>query len=103
MSGKMLASSAKTERVVNFEYALEYYPCAVPLSLANLDGSRRTTTQSKLMRIIADSNRAPLKHPRDCQPPKNSVAAYIADFMACIRILREIPETCEDICWKFLC
>lgn len=102
MLGKILVLSAKTERVVNFEYALEYPLCAAPLSLANPDGSRRTTTKSKLMQIIADKCRAPLKHPRDCQLPKNSVAAHIVDFMACIRILREIPETSEDFCWKFL-
>lgn len=102
MLGKILALSAKTGRVVNFECALEYPLCAAPLSLANPDGSRRMTAKSKLMQIIKHRCRAPIKHSRDCQPPKDSVAAYIADFMPCIRILREIPELYENLTWKFL-
>lgn len=102
MLGTILALSAKTGRVVNFEYALEYPLCAVPLSLANPDGSRRVTAKSKLMHIIEERCRAPLQHPRDSQPSKQSVAAYIIDFMACIRVLRQIPETYEGLTWTFL-
>ena len=35
MLGKIFALFAKTERVVNFKYALQYPLCAAPLSLAN--------------------------------------------------------------------
>ena len=79
--------------MVNFEHALRYPLCAVPLSLANADGSRRVTAKSKLMEIIKERWKFPLLHPRESLPIKKSVAAYIVDCMACIRIMTEIPET----------
>ncbi len=54
-------------------------------SLANPDGSRRVTTKSSLMHIIEDRCRTLLQHPRETQSPKPSVAAYVIDFMACLR------------------
>ena len=102
MLGPVLALSAKSGRVINFEYALEYPLCAVPLSLANPDGSRGVTAKSTLLKIIEERCRDPLQHPGDSQPSKQSVAVYIIDYMACIRILKEIPETYERLTWKVL-
>ena len=36
------------------------------------------------------------------QPPKDTVGAFIIDFMAVIRTMTEIPETYEKLTWKFL-
>ena len=100
--GTLLAISTRTNRVVNFEHALRYPMCAVPLSLANADGSRRITAKSKLMKIIEERCKSPMLHPRESLPIKESVAAYIVDFMSFIRIMTEIPETYEEFTWKFL-
>ena len=54
------------------------------------------------MKIIEERCKSPLLHPRESLPIKKSVAAYIVDFMACIRIMTEIPETYEALTWKFL-
>ena len=50
--GKLLAFSAKTGRQIDFERALTYPLSPMPQSLANPDGSRRTTAKSKFMEII---------------------------------------------------
>ena len=100
--GTLLAISTRANRVVNFEHALRYPMCAVPLSLANADGSRRVTAKSKLIKIIEERCKSPMLHPRESLPIKESVAAYIVDFMACIRIITERPETYEELTWNFL-
>ena len=50
--GTLLALSARSERLIDFQKALSHPLCSVPLSLANPDGSRRTTQKSKLSDII---------------------------------------------------
>ena len=100
--GTLLAISTRANRVVNFEHALRYPMCAVPLSLANADGSRRVTAKSKLMKIIEERCKSPKLHPRESLPIMESVAAYIVDFMACTRIMTEILETYEELTWTFL-
>ena len=50
--GKLLSTSAKHERIIDFEKALEYPLTAVPLSLANADRSRRMTQKSALMAVF---------------------------------------------------
>ena len=63
--GTLLAYCAKNEKVTDFEKALEYPLCSVPLSLANPDGSCRATTKSKLLEVIVKKCDSPLQHPRE--------------------------------------
>ena len=93
--GTLLALTAKTEKVINFENALEYPLCSVPLSLACPDGTPRKTAKSKLLDVLRKRCRLPLTHPRENQPQKGSVAAFIIDLMANIRMITGIPETFE--------
>ena len=76
--------------------------CPVPLSLANPDGSRRVTTKSKLTEIIIKNVKSPVLHPRESQSPKETVSAFIVDMMASVRSITRVPETYEDLTWKFL-
>ena len=94
--------TAKTEKVINFENALEYPLCSVPLSLACPDGTPRKTAKSKLLDVLRKRCRLPLTHPRENQPQKGSVAAFIIDLMANIRMITGIPETYEDLTWVFI-
>ncbi|CAB3982426.1 Hypothetical predicted protein [Paramuricea clavata] len=50
--GTFLALTAKTEKVINFENALEYPLCSVPLSLACPDSTPRKTAKSKLLDVL---------------------------------------------------
>ena len=86
--------------MTDFEKALEYPLCSIPLSLANLDGSPRSTTKSKLLEVITQKCELPLQHPREIQPPKDSVGAFVVDFMAIVRTMTEIPDTYEDLACK---
>jgi hypothetical protein len=70
--------------------------------LANPDGSRRVTTKSKLTEIIIKNVKSPVLHPRESQPPKETVSAFIVDMMASVRSITRVPETYEDLTWKFL-
>ena len=80
--GTLLAYCAKNEKVIDFEKALEYPLCSVPLSLANPDSSCRATTKSKPLEVIVKKCDSPLQHPRESKPPKDTVGAFIIDFMA---------------------
>ena len=100
--GTLLAYSARNEKMIDFEKALEYPLCSIPLSLANLDGSPRSTTKSKLLGVITQKCELPLQHPREIQPPKDSVGAFVVDFMAIVRTITEIPDTYEDLAWKLV-
>ena len=100
--GTLLAYSARNEKMIDFEKALEYPLCSIPLSLANPDGSPRSTTKSKLLEIITQKCELPLHHPRKIQPPKDSVRAFVVDFMAIVRTMTKIPDTCEDLAWKLV-
>jgi hypothetical protein len=100
--GTLLALTPRTEKVINFENALEYPLCSVPLSLACPDGTPRKTAKSKLLDVLRKRCRLPLTHPRENQPQKGSVAAFIIDLMANIRMITGIPETYEDLTWVFI-
>ena len=100
--GTLLAYSARSEKMIDFEKALEYPLCSIPLSLTNLDGSPRLTTKSKLLEVITQKCELPLQHPREIQPPKDSVGAFVVDFMAIVRTMTEIPDTYEDLAWKLV-
>ena len=100
--GTLLALTAKTEKVINFENALENPLCSVPLSLACPDGTPRKTAKSKLLDVLRKRCRLPLTRPRENQPQMGSVAAFIIDLMANIRMITGIPETYEDLTWVFI-
>ena len=92
--GTLLALSAKTNKLLDFEAALSFPLCSVPLSLANADGSRRTTQKSKLAEII----RAKTTFLQLCEiPAKRDVVCYILDLMALIRVQKSIPVTYEEL------
>ena len=52
--GKLVALSNKHNSPVDLDKALSYCLGSVPLSLANPDGTMRTTAKSKLLMIIAE-------------------------------------------------
>ena len=88
--------------MIDFEKALEYPLCSIPLSLANPDASPRSTTKSKLLEVITQKCELPLQHPREIQLPKDSVGAFVVDFMAIVRTMTEISDTYEDLACKLV-
>ena len=50
--GNLLALSAKTGQLIDFNKALEFSLCHVDFNLSNPNGSRRSTQKSKLREII---------------------------------------------------
>ena len=100
--GALLAISAKSERVVDFQNALCYPLCPVPLSLANPEGSRRATEKSKRESIILKYSKSKIQHLRESFPHEAQVSTLIVDLMASTRTIKELPDTYEDLTWKFL-
>ena len=100
--GTLLSFSTKYGLAIDLAKALEYPLCPVPLCLANPDGSRRTTSKSKLSEIIIKNVKTPVLHPRQSQPAKQIVSAFIIDMMASLRGMTQIPETYENLTWKLL-
>ena len=94
--GKLLAFSAKTGRQIDFERALTYPLSPIPLSLANPDGSRRTTATSKFMEIILSYCNTSTD-PKDVCIPKEEISAYLVDLMALIRTLPGLFDTYRDL------
>ena len=91
---KLLALFAKTGRQIDFKSALAYPLTTVPLSIANPDGSRRTTQKSKMLEFLS------LK---DEEEPQLNADVFIIDLMAQIRVLtKEVPDTYEEFVIKFL-
>ena len=86
---KLLALSAKHNKVIDFEAALTYPLSPVPLSLSHPDGTRRKTMKSSLMSVINSYYDTNLDLPL---PPKQT-SMYIVDLMALIRTVSPIPET----------
>ena len=93
----LLAISAKTNRVIDFNLALEYPLSPVPLNIANADGSRRITVKSKLNEIIMKKSTL-IDHETE-MPTRNDhdVSTYIVDLMALVRTQRITPLTYEDL------
>ena len=102
--GTLLSLSAKSGQAIDFKRALEYPLCPVPLTLANPYGSRRVTTKSKLTEFIIKNMKSPSLHlhPRESRPPKETVSAFSVDMMASVRSITQVPETYEDLTWRFL-
>ena len=100
--GLLLSTSAKSGQVIDFAKALEYPLSPVSLSLANPDGSSRVTSKSKLLKVILKHcNNSQILHPRESQPLRQVVSTVVIDMMACLRTMTQIPDTYEELTWKF--
>ena len=90
----LLALSARSKRLIDFQKTLSYPLCSVPFSLTNPDGSRRMTQKSKLSDVIYENSVI-----LECGdlPPKTDVIAYLVDLMALIRTQTRTPATCEEL------
>ena len=86
---KLLALSAKHNKVIDFEVVLTYPLSPVPLSLSHPDGARRKTMKSSLMTVINSYYDTDL----DLPLPPRQTSTYIVDLMALIRTVSPIPET----------
>ena len=93
--GALLSYSAKSGRAIDFERALKFPLSAVPLNIANGDGSRRETSKNKLMDVIN-----PKGNENFTQAPSENVSDFVIDFIALVRTLTVIPKTLENLIWK---
>ena len=82
----------ETAKAINFANARKYPLSPIPLSTRNADGTKRKTSKSTLQKIILkySSNNVVAEIFREN-------AAYIADLMATVRTMKEIPETFEGL------
>ena len=92
--GNLLALSAKTGQLIDFNKALEFPLCPVDLNLSNPDGSRRSTQKSKLTEIIIRDST--LMDNAEF-PKKSEVIAYVVDLRALVRTITNIPGTYEEL------
>ncbi len=92
--GTLKALSAKTNKLLDFEAALSFPLCSVPLSFPSADGSQRTTHKSKLAEIIHGTTT--LLQPCEI-PAKRDVVCYILDLMALIKVQKSIPVAYEEL------
>ena len=99
---KLLATSTKHGRIVDFKKALEYPLTPVPLSLGNADGTRRTTQKSALMDILLENNSRDTMDHESILPAKEHTLAYVVDLMALIRTFTSYPDTYEGLAKKKL-
>ena len=93
--GALLSYSAKSGRAIDFERALKFPLSALPLNIANGDGSRRETSKNKLMDVIN-----PKGNENFAQAPSENVSDFVIDFIALVRTLTVIPKTLENLIWK---
>ena len=96
--GTLLALSAKHEKLIDFQTALQYPLCPIPLSLVHPDGNRRKTTKSTLMKVISSYK---ISDDEDTFPPKQN-SAFIIDLMALIRTVSPIPSTYGQLVRKLV-
>ena len=96
--GNLLALSAKTGQLIDFNKALEFPLCPVDLNLSNPDGSR-STQKSKLPEIII--RESTLMDNAEF-PQKSEVIAYVVDLMALVRTITNIPGTYEELTFQLI-
>ena len=87
--GTLLALSAKHDKLIDFEIALRYSLCPVPLSLTHPDGTRRKMTKSALMNVVKSYKTSTEE---DKSPPKQN-AAFLVGLMALIVTVSPVPVT----------
>ena len=95
--GNLLALSAKTGQLIDFNKALEFLLC--PVDLSNPDGSRRSTQKGKLTEIII--RESTLMDNAEF-PQKSEVIAYVVDLMALVRTITNIPGTYEELTFQLI-
>ena len=97
--GNLLALSAKTGQLIDFNKALEFPLCPVDLNLSNPDGSRRSMQKSKLTEIIIQE----LTLMDNAEfPQKFEVIAYVVDLMALVRTITNIAGTYEELTFQLI-
>ena len=72
--GTLLALSAKHNKLINFETALQYSLCPVPLCLTHPDGTRHKMTKSVVLTVVSYTTRTE----EDKPPPKQNAAFLVA-------------------------
>ena len=97
--GNLLALSAKTGQLIDFNKALEFPLCSVDLNLSNPDGSRRSMQKSKLTEIIIQDST--LMETAEF-PQKSEAMAYIVDLMVLVRTITNIPSTYEELTFQLI-
>ena len=98
--GKLLSISAKEEQGTDFEKALRYPLYSVPLCLAHPDGSRRSSSKSKLLDIIITDPTSITETPTTIIREQS---AFVLDMIAQIRsCITNLPDTYEEFILKFL-
>ena len=100
--GKLLATSAKHERVIDLKKALGYPLTPVPLSLSNADGTIQKTQKSELMKILIQNSSTDYMDVNNIIPGKEYVVAYNVDLMALVQTFTSFPETFEELALKIV-
>ena len=95
--GNLLALSAKTGQLIDFNKALEFP--LYPIDLSNPDGSRRSTQKGKLTEIIIQESTL-MDNAEFSQ--KSEVIAYVVDLMALVRTITNIPGTYEELTFQLI-
>lgn len=86
-----MALSAKQDKPIIFETALQYFLCLVPLSLAHPDGTTRKMNawMSALMKVIKSFKTST----EEGKSPPKWKAAFSVDLMALIWTVSPVPVT----------
>ena len=82
-------------RAIDFERAIKLPLLAVPLNIANGDGSCRETIKNELMHVIN-----PKRNVNFAQAPSEKVSNFVINFIALVQILTVIPKIFENLIWK---
>ena len=93
----LFSYSAKAGKAIDFERALKVSLPALPLSIANGDGSHREKSKSKLMDVIN-----PKGNENSAQAPSENNSDFVIHFIALVCTLTVIPKTFENLIWKIV-
>ena len=89
-----MALSAKHDKLIDFETALQYFLYPVPLSLAHPDSTRRKMTKSALMKVVKSYKTSTEEH----KSPAKQNAAFLVDLiMALIPTVSPVPVTYAEL------
>ena len=86
ITGTLLALSAKHGKLIDFETALQYFLCPVPLSHAHPDSTRCKMTKNALMKVAKSYKTSTEEYKL---PPKQN-AAFLVDLMALIQTVSSV-------------
>ena len=93
ITGTLLALSAKHGKLIDFETALQYFLCPVPLSHAHPDSTRCKMTKNALMKVAKSYKTSTEEYKL---PPKQN-AAFLVDLMALIPTVSPVPVTYAEL------